>query len=257
MDPLDAIIAEELLEGEPMWLLPIKRSLNSLHRKVDGMAVDISGLQAAVAELATEDAALETAVTGAANELGALATQVSSLEAQVAAGGTATITQAEVDVLKAGVEGVGTHLGAAATSLTAATTSAETAATPPASPPATPPASPPSESVSLPLYTHVGSEPIGAEWTRADVDTATGEPLYTFSGDQAGGQPTGASAEWVVYAGATEPIPGQSPAASTPAPDATGSTTPAQSPPGPDPSAASASSEAFPGDVPAGGTPAS
>jgi hypothetical protein len=245
MDPIEDVVllAEELLDGEPEWLLPIKRALNHTNRRLHLMAVDISGLQAAVAELVTEDAAIEAAVTSAANELGSLASQVESLEAQVAAGGTATISQAEVDSLKASVEGVGTHLTTATTSLTAATTAAET-----------PPAAP-----ALPLYTHVGSEPIGASWTLAAVQTTAGEALYTFSGDTAGGQPTGASAEWAVYTGATQPVPapaGGTPAAAAPAAGSAVSEGGQASPPGPDPSAQAAQASGAAGtDWPAGEAP--
>lgn len=63
-----------------------------------------------------------------------------------------------------------------------------------------------------PRYTFAGADPSTIDtsaWTLATVRVPSPDlaPLYEFAGDVAGGAPTGATAEWVVYDGPTEPIP--------------------------------------------------
>jgi len=72
---------------------------------------------------------------------------------------------------------------------------------PPAAPVDTPaPASIPEK----PLYEHVGAGPFDpASWPVAVEKTASGGPLYEFTGDVAGGPATGAGPEWTVYTGPT------------------------------------------------------
>lgn len=57
----------------------------------------------------------------------------------------------------------------------------------------------------LPLYSYTGpvggTVPSGA-WTQVtDATDANGGALWTFASDTAGGQPTGAAADWVPYTG--------------------------------------------------------
>jgi hypothetical protein len=61
-----------------------------------------------------------------------------------------------------------------------------------------------------PLYTYVGAAAAAIDntvWIPAPVQTqeATPRALYTFSGDTAGGAPTGQSADWSPYTGPTQP----------------------------------------------------
>lgn len=61
---------------------------------------------------------------------------------------------------------------------------------------------PTGEPAAKPYYVHVGVDEINADaWQRAAVNTTEGEGLYTYFEDEPGGEPTGASGDWVVYEG--------------------------------------------------------
>lgn len=96
-------------------------------------------------------------------------------------------------------------------SLAASIGTEATADAPPApvAPPVTDPA--PSDGTAAPadkpLYVHASTNAFDpSSWPTASVNTDAGQQLYTFVNDTAGGQPTGASAEWIVYSGATVPV---------------------------------------------------
>lgn len=59
-----------------------------------------------------------------------------------------------------------------------------------------------------PLYSFTGTgTPDTTVWSPSvDVAAAGGATLYTFNNDTPGGQPTGTSAEWQPYTGATQPV---------------------------------------------------
>lgn len=57
----------------------------------------------------------------------------------------------------------------------------------------------------LPLYVHVGPDPVTTEWTKVSgVAWPSRSPLYTFSGDTPGGRPWGVSSGWQHYTGSVD-----------------------------------------------------
>jgi hypothetical protein len=88
-----------------------------------------------------------------------------------------------------------------------ADTQARAAAVPaPVAPVSTPPmvTDPPVTAIPAgkPLYQHVTADAFDpTQWLAAGVNADDGQPLYTFVGDVAGGLPSAASEQWVVYTG--------------------------------------------------------
>jgi len=98
-DQDEVFLVEELLEGEPPWLSPIKRALNAQTRRLNKIMADLSALEAAVAVLVTDE-------TAAAAELQSLVNEVATLTA-------GEISQERVDAITQSVSNVATALGAA------------------------------------------------------------------------------------------------------------------------------------------------
>lgn len=166
--------------------------LESLHRKVDKMSVDITHLSNVIDELAEAEGA-------AVAELQDLAAQIGALE-------VGQITQDQVDALA-------DKAASAVESLTTATTSAKEAApdapveepTPPAAEPTKPVyvvnAEASLDGIDTTQYTTSGFATVPAEGSDA-------EPLFYFSGDADGsgqtGTANGGNAAYSVYTGATQ-----------------------------------------------------
>lgn len=156
----------------------IAHSLNQLQRKADKIMADLTLLNEAVVEL-------EGAEAAAAAEMRELVTDVENLTA-------GEVSQADIDAIT-------NKATAVATALTEATTGAESAVKPPAPPEE--PAAP-----TKPVYIHENVEAAvdPTLWVASGFQTTeeTPRPLWYFTADTDGGEPTGAvEGEWTVYAG--------------------------------------------------------
>lgn len=131
-------------------------------------------------QFADDQAHLDADVTA---ETTALATIIAELKAQHAAGAPLDFTKADAFVAAAQAE---------------ATTDAPAVVTPPVVTPPAPAAT---------LYEHASASSFDpAQWPLAAVKAADGTALYTFAGDTAPGDALGASPDWTVYTGATQPV---------------------------------------------------
>jgi hypothetical protein len=165
------------------------RMLEELSRQVlaelEALRREVGALRKEVHDLTINQAQLDADLQALGSDIGALITAYEAASAKAAAAGVdLTAEDATVKQLAA--------------QITAAIT-----------PPTT---TPPVATATLPLYVFAGAAGTAidtTQWTLAGVETTDTPPraLYTFSGDTAGGTPTGGSAEWVVYTGTTQPVP--------------------------------------------------
>ena len=160
-----------------------------------------TGLQTVTATVATVEADAAAASAKLQEEIDNLAAANPGLDLTALKAAVAPVTAA-VAPLEAAVTTLGTHVTALG-SLAPLTPTPAPAPTPPA----------PAAGPDKPVYQHATTAPVNAEqWPASGFETAptdgsAPQPLYFFSGDSVGGQPTGASAEWTVYTGPTQAVP--------------------------------------------------
>jgi uncharacterized protein YoxC len=187
-----------------------------LERTVADLAVTVTTLVEGFAAMSDQSQELATDVAALVAAVGSLTASISDIDAQLTTIGT------EVATLQAAI--AANHpldLGpletaiADAQALVATAQAADTqakadaAAGAPPAPPAPPVVVPVADpATGLPLYVHDPTDPnpVTVEWTAVtDVTGGSGETLYTFSGDTAGGPATGVSQFWTLFQGT--PVP--------------------------------------------------
>ena len=180
--------------------MDLQAEIEAIAERLAAAAVRI-GEALAAAEKRAEEAVAATA----APDLSPLDDAVSKVEALVPSTTTTTATDASGSTTGSAsttTDASGSDHSTTASSTTAASTAIDATA-PSATADATVPATT-APAPTLPLYVVQPGVPVDATvWTKTDLTTPAGQPLYTFRGDVAGGFATGGSAFWTHYTGPT------------------------------------------------------
>lgn len=213
---LDAtLLIEELIEGEPDWVRPIKKALNAqsralkrLTRKVEQMSANdtaqLDQITKTLEGVETTDTALGASVAELVTSNQSLVNEVAALQA-----GSTELPQS----VKDSIANILTHAGNIAAGLTQVEAAAAAGAGGAPSGGGTPVEQP--TTAAKPLYTFSG-DPASIDatvWVNSGKFAADGTtPLYEFASDVAGEAAKGANAEWVVYTGEVKDAPAAEPA---------------------------------------------